>query len=269
MIDIGLNLASDSFANDRVDIIQRGLDNNVSGFLLTGTSLKSSQQVLALSKQNPDIMRCTSGVHPHDAKNWKAVEHLIEKNIADPFVLSVGECGLDYDRMYSPLTEQKVAFEAQLKLALKYKKPVFLHVRGKIGQEQHVIDDFLTIFEPYHKEGVNGVVHCFTGNEALLNSILDMDLYVGITGWVCDPKRGVELQQLLLKIPDNRLMIETDAPYLTPKNIPKAMFSRRNEPAFLHYVLDKVAELKGQDKQKLDYVMDNNFKRLFDWMPKN
>lgn len=267
MIDIGLNLASQQFDKDREQVIKHALDNGVAGFILTGTSKKSSQEVFDLASKYPDIMRCTSGVHPHDAKNWEKSKHLVEKLCAEDLIVAVGECGLDYDRMFSTVEEQQHAFEEQLKLAVKYNKPVFLHVRGAIGKEKEVFQDFIKIFKPYHEKGVQGVVHCFTGSGRSLNSILNMGLYVGITGWVNDDDRGKSLQELIKYIPNDRLMIETDAPYLTPKNMPKSLYNKRNEPAFLNYVLDKVSELKKIDKNVLNEQMNKNVETLFKWKP--
>lgn len=269
MIDIGLNLTSDKFSSDRKEIIDRALLSGVNGFILTGTSQKASQQAYELVKQNAKIMVSTTGVHPHDAKNWNAAKHTIEKLAPLDGVVAIGECGLDYDRMFSTRDEQMSAFKAQLDLSLKYNKPVFLHVRPKIGEGEvkRIMDDFNEVFAPYHQKGVQGIVHCFTGNKKMLDSFLKYSLYIGITGWVCDDNRGEQLQKLIKYIPDDKLMIETDAPYLTPKNIEGDKKPRRNEPAFLHYVAKKVAELKGVSVDDLNKMTDENVKALFKWSP--
>lgn len=269
MIDIGLNLTSDKFSNDRKEIIERALLNGVSGFILTGTSLKASQQAYVLVRQNPKIMVSTAGVHPHDARNWSAAKHTIENLAPLNGVVAIGECGLDYDRMFSTRDDQMSAFKAQLDIALKYNKPVFLHVRPKIGEGEikKIMDDFNDVFSPYHQKGVKGIVHCFTGNKKMLDSFLKYSLYIGITGWVCDDNRGEQLQKLIKYIPDDRLMIETDAPYLTPKNIEGDIKQKRNEPAFLYYVAKKVAELKGVSIESLSRKTNENVKALFQWSP--
>lgn len=267
MIDIGLNLTSDKFTKDRKEIIERALKNDVSGFILTGTSLKSSKEAQSLVKNNPNIMVSTAGVHPHDAKNWYHAKKEIELLVADKSVVAVGECGLDYDRMFSTREEQMIAFKEQLDLAIKYKKPVFLHVRPKIGEGEvkKIMDDFNEIFKPYHDKGIKGIVHCFTGNKKMLDTFLGYSLYIGITGWVCDDKRGEQLQKLIKYIPDDKLMIETDAPYLTPKNMENK--ATRNEPAFLSYVAKKVAELKNISVEELSVKTDENVNMLFKWRP--
>lgn len=269
MIDICLNVSSEKFSKDRDEVIKRALDNNVSGFIFTGTSLKSSKQSLIYAKANSKIACSTSGVHPHDAKSWKDSKSEIEKILQDDLVVALGECGLDYDRMFSTREDQLFAFKEQLDLALKYNKPVFIHVRNKIedGGVKLIMDDFEKIYKPYHEKGVKGVVHCFTGNKKMLDIFLSYNLFIGITGWVCDDKRGEQLQKLIKYIPDDRLMIETDAPYLTPKNIPKELFRGRNESAFLKYVAIKIAQIKNINEDELISLTSRNVKSLFNWNP--
>lgn len=271
MIDICLNLSSDKFSKDRNEIIQRALDNNVSGFIFTGTSLKSSKQSLMYAQDNKKVACSTAGVHPHDAKSWSNVKSEIEMIAKNDLVVAIGECGLDYDRMFSTREEQMIAFKEQLDLALKYNKPVFIHVRNKIedGGVKLIMDDFENIYKPYHQKGVKGVVHCFTGNKKMLDTFLSYDLFIGITGWVCDDVRGEQLQKLIKYIPDDKLMIETDAPYLTPKNLPKGISRGRNEPAFLKYVAMKIAEIKNINEEALMSLTSGNVKSLFKWEPTN
>lgn len=267
MIDIGLNLTSDKFAKDRKEIIERALQSNVSGFILTGTSLKASKDAYELVKSNSTIMASTAGVHPHDAKNWHRAKKEIENLATQKGIVAIGECGLDYDRMFSTRDEQMTAFKEQLDLAIKYDKPVFLHVRPKIGEGEvkKIMDDFNEIFKPYYDKGIKGIVHCFTGNKKMLDTFLGYSLYIGITGWVCDDKRGEQLQKLIKYIPDDKLMIETDAPYLTPKNMETK--ATRNEPAFLTYVAKKISELKNVSVEELSLSTDNNVNALFKWKP--
>ena len=268
MIDIGLNLTSDKFAKDRKEIVERALKNGVSGFILTGTSLKASKEAYELVKQNKNTMVSTAGVHPHDAKNWQRAKKEIEKLVGYSEVVAVGECGLDYDRMFSSREDQMTAFKEQLDLAVKYDKPVFLHVRPKIGEGEikRIMDDFNEVFKPYAEKGVRGIVHCFTGNKKMLDTFLGYSLYIGVTGWVCDDGRGEQLQKLIKYIPDDKLMIETDAPYLSPKNMENK--AHRNEPAFLTYVAKKVAELKNISVEELSLKTDENVNSLFKWKPK-
>lgn len=267
MIDICLNLASEQFKTDRDLILKRGLEHGCTGFILTGTSESSSLFVHGITKSNPEFTRSTAGVHPHEAKNWNLAKNTIKRLVHENEVVAVGECGLDYDRMYSTKEDQLKAFKEQLDLSLETGKPAFLHIRGHQGDEIEVMKDFSEIYKPYYHKGVKGVVHCFTGSQSMLKQLLEFDLYIGITGWVCDNKRGKDLQEAISLIPDNRIMIETDAPYLTPKNMPKKIFTRRNEPAYLGYVRSKVAELKGISEEKLELITNNNVENLFKWLP--
>lgn len=269
MIDICLNLSSEKFDKDRKEILQRALNNNVKGFIFTGTNLKSSKRCLKYAQENHSVARSTAGVHPHDAKSWKEAKPEIQKIAKEKTVVAIGECGLDYDRMFSTREEQLLAFKEHLDIALEFNKPVFIHIRQNLeeGGVKLIMDDFQRIYKPYHDKGVRGVVHCFTGNKKMLDIFLSYDLYIGITGWVCDDKRGEQLQKLIKYIPDNRIMIETDAPYLTPKNMPKDVFNRRNEPAFLKYVAIKLSSIKEMDVDDFISLTSNNVKDLFKWNP--
>lgn len=268
MIDICLNIASEQFKNQVNTILSNGLKNGCKGFILTGTSLSSSKEVNSITKNHQDYCRATAGVHPHDAKNWNKAKNTIEILSKDDFTIAIGECGLDYDRMYSSKEEQKKAFIEQLDIALNVNKPAFLHIRGKAGEETEIMKDFLDIYEPYVKKGLKGVVHCFTGSENMLAKLLKVNVSIGITGWACDDKRGLSLQKAIPHIPDQLLMIETDAPYLTPKNMPKKLYTRRNEPAYLKYVAEKVAELKEISVEDLITLTNKNVTNIFGWTPK-
>lgn len=267
MIDICLNIASDQFKGDAQSILDNGLKNGCTGFILTGTSLSSSKTVNRIAKENINTCCSTAGVHPHDARNWKEAKSVIEKLAQEKITVAIGECGLDYDRMFSTKEDQKLAFKEQLDIALKFNKPAFLHIRGLGGEEKEVMDDFLEIYKPYVEKGLKGVVHCFTGSETMLKQLLDLNVAIGITGWVCDNKRGLALQKAIPHIPDHLLMIETDAPYLTPKNMPKSLYTRRNEPAYLKYVAEKVVELKGITTEKLIELTNKNVEKIFGWKP--
>lgn len=271
MIDICLNLSSEKFSKDRKEILKRAVESGVKGFVFTGTSLKSSILSIKFAKEYKDIACATAGVHPHDAKSWKTSKDEIEKMAKEDVVVAIGECGLDYDRMFSSREDQLLAFKEQLDIALKYKKPIFIHVRQNLeeGGVKLIMDDFEKIYKPYHEKGIKGVVHCFTGNKKMLDIFLSYGLYIGITGWVCDEKRGEQLQKLIKYIPNNLIMIETDAPYLTPKNMPKNLYTQRNEPAYLKYVSLKLAAIKDMSEDDFISLTSENVKELFNWKPKN
>jgi len=171
-------------------------------------------------------------------------------------VVAVGECGLDYFRDFSPRDAQRAAFRAQLELAAAVQKPVFLHQR-----DSHA--DFVEILAPLRPQLIGGVAHCFTGGVDELAAYLDLGLYIGITGWICDERRGAALRATLPKIPLDRLLLETDAPYLLPRDLKPAPRNRRNEPAFLAHILERVAHGMDQPVEAVARASTANAVRLF------
>ena len=239
MIDIGVNLSNPRFDNDRQPLLERARAAGVEKLILTGTSVSESENVVQLCQtfepQFPRMLFATAGIHPHDAKSWNSESIARLRALATlPCVVALGEMGLDFNRNFSTPAVQEKTFEAQLELAAELKLPVFLH-------ERDAADRQLQILKNYRDHLVDGVSHCFTGSREALYGYLDLDLHIGITGWVCDDKRGEALQGLVADIPLQRLMVETDAPYLVPKNLTKDMRKNsrkdsgkdnRNEPAF-------------------------------------
>ena len=240
LIDIGANLAHDSFDGDRDRVIHRANDAGVYRLVLTGSSEQSNHDALAIARDRPGELFSTAGLHPHHASEYTDSLHAsIRDLLHDEQVVAVGECGLDYFRDFSPRDAQRMAFERQLELAVESSKPVFLHQR-----DAH--RDFVDVLAPVLQNISRGVAHCFTGTGDELRELLDLDLYIGITGWICDERRGGHLLDIVGMIPDNRLMIETDAPYLLPRTLRPKPKTRRNEPAWLPEILRVVAEGRGQ-----------------------
>ncbi len=257
MIDIGANLAHDSFDADREALLQRAWDAGLECILVTGSSIASNEQALQLARAHPGRLYSTAGLHPHHAAEWdETMAARIAELAREPEVLALGECGLDYFRNLAPHPDQRRAFIAQLGLAVQADKPAFLHQR-----EAH--DDFLPILRDYRRALPGCVVHCFTDSAAALEDYLALDCHIGITGWVCDERRGQLLRELVPRIPAERLLIETDAPYLLPRNIKPSPRDRRNEPAFLPWVLRTIAELRGEDAAQLAAQTSANARRLF------
>lgn len=257
LFDIGANLTNARFDKDLPDVLNRARSNNLQKIVVTGTSIDVSRSALALAQTHPDLLCCTAGVHPHDAKSWDASCADIIRDIAHhKEVVALGECGLDFNRNFSTPADQLICFEAQLQLAVELKKPLFLHQR-----DAHA--EFITLIKRYRNELGNIVVHCFTGSEQEMRECIDLDCYIGITGWLCDKKRGEALRQLVQHIPEDRLLIETDAPYLTPQNISPKPKSSRNEPAYLPYVLEKLAEVRAQSSEYLAEITFTNSERFF------
>ncbi len=237
-IDIGANLAHDSFDADRDEVLRRARDAGVIHLLITGSSEDSTRRAIALSRARPDQLSATAGVHPHHAADLTPETLPALRALAqEPEVRAVGECGLDYFRDFSPRDLQRRAFGWQLELAKELGKPVFLHQR-----DAH--DDFIAILREH---GVrDGVAHCFTAGEKERDAYLELGLHIGITGWINDERRGQHLREVVKGIPADRLMVETDAPYLLPRDIRPAPKSRRNEPMYLPYVIRAIAAARGE-----------------------
>jgi len=238
LIDIGVNLTNSSFHGQQAAIVERAIEAGVQQMVLTGTSLEVSEQALERCHQldgNGQHLFATAGVHPHDAKSWDGnSERQLRQLLGEARVRAVGECGLDFNRDFSPRPLQEKALEAQLALAAELRLPVFLH-------ERDASERVLAILKDYRDHLPAAVVHCFTGEREALFAYLDMDLHIGITGWICDERRGTHLHSLVSNIAEGRLMLESDAPYLLPRSLRPKPKNGRNEPAFLTEVLREVA----------------------------
>ena len=255
LVDIGANLAHDSFDADRAAVLQRARDAGVARIVVTGSSLESSRKALALAQATPDLF-ATAGLHPHHAAEYSAEHAAVFRELAaHADVVALGECGLDYFRDLSPRPEQQRAFAAQLALAVEARKPVFLHQR-----DAHA--DFLPILKEHRAQLAGAVVHCFTDTVAALEDYLALDCSIGITGWICDERRGLGLREAAKLIPDDKVLVETDAPYLLPRTAPKATH-RRNEPGLLPYVVRALAEARGQDEAHVARITTDNARRFF------
>jgi len=236
MIDIGLNLTNSQFKNDTDDVINKAVQAGVDTMVVTGTNLEQSKKAYAYTECYPDILYATAGIHPHDASTFEQSSCVkLASLLKQKRVVAVGECGLDFNRNYSSREEQLSCFEAQLELAVELQMPVFLHQRD-------AQDDFLKLLKKYRSGLVDAVAHCFTGGQQELDSYLDIDLHIGITGWLCDERRAKPLQDCVATIPLDKLMVETDAPYLFPRDLklPKKL-RKRNEPQYLPHIIETLA----------------------------
>ncbi|MRH00963.1 hydrolase TatD [Xanthomonas sontii] len=241
LIDIGANLTHESFDRDRDAVLQRARAAGVAQLVVTGASREHSPLALQLAQQHPGVLYATAGVHPHHAVEYTAeCDAELRALHAHAEVVAVGECGLDYFRDFSPRPAQHRAFERQLQLAVDTGKPLFLHQR-----DAHA--DFMALMRQFDGTLGPAVVHCFTGSREELFDYLDRDWYIGITGWLCDERRGAHLRELVKHVPAERLMIETDAPYLLPRTLKPTPKDRRNEPAFLAHIVEELARDRGED----------------------
>ncbi|MCC6995882.1 MAG: TatD family hydrolase [Deltaproteobacteria bacterium] len=237
--DIGINLGHARFARDRDQVVARAHAAGVHTLVITGTSVRASREAAALARGRDGLL-ATAGVHPHDAR------HLDDAALAElaalaraPEVRAIGECGLDFNRDFSPRPDQERAFRQQLELAASLGLPVFLH-------ERDAHERFLAILGGLRARLPAAVVHCFTGTRAELDAYLAIDCHIGITGWICDERRGHHLAELVSRVPRDRLMLETDGPFLLPRDLRPRPADGRNEPAFLPHVLAAVARATGR-----------------------
>ncbi|WP_148255016.1 TatD family hydrolase [Aidingimonas lacisalsi] len=238
LVDIGANLTHDSFKHDVDAVIHRARHANVDTLILTGTDLAHSEQAVALARRHAGLY-ATAGLHPHIADQWS--DELGQRMAAlqrQPEVVAVGECGLDYNRNFSVPRHQEGAFEAQLQLAAESGLPLFIHERDA-GQRMR------EMLKAWRDDITHAVIHCFTADRETLHGYLDLDLHIGLTGWLCDERRGHHLRDLVGSIPLTRLMVETDCPYLLPRNLPAKLKGRRHEPALLPWIIREIAHWRG------------------------
>jgi TatD DNase family protein len=261
LIDIGVNLTHDSFDHDRTAVLERAAQAGVVQMIVTGSTRASTRAALELARAQPGRLFATAGVHPHHAKELDdAVLTELTELAHAPEIVAIGECGLDYFRDYSPRDVQRRAFERQLDLAVRIGKPVFLHQR-----DAH--EDFLAIVGEHRHGLAGGVAHCFTGSADQVEAYLALGLAVGITGWICDERRGTHLPSVVRRIPTDRLMLETDAPYLLPRDLRPRPHSGRNEPAFLAHVARVVASARGVSLDELAEETTASTRKLFRIQP--
>ena len=255
LVDIGANLTHKDFSSDLDAVIDEALNKNISKIIVTGTTGQESLKARKLTKNYSKIMYSTAGVHPHNADDYCNSEEKIIKELSTKSnVVAIGECGLDYYRNYSTKANQFRAFQGQIEIAHEQKLPLFMHQR-----DAH--EDFISLLRSNSKILQKGVVHCFTGTKQMLHEYLEMDLYIGITGWICDERRGKKLQSFVKDIPLERLLIETDCPYLVPRTLQKRPKNNRNEPKFLIEVLDTIEKLTPYSKKE---IADATFKNACD-----
>ena len=267
LVDIGVNLMNSAFDNDRETVIEAAQAVGVSPLVITGNNIVSSVAAFEFARNRTSSSYATAGVHPHNATEWNeaAQTALRELVLREPksgessgIIVAVGECGLDFNRNFSPPQDQRKCFEDQLALAAETEKPVFLH-------ERDAFDDFFAILKKYRARLPGAVVHCFTGTEAALEAYLSLDCHIGITGWICDERRGGGLVSLLKNIPADRLLLETDSPYLLPRNLPRCERGKsgRNEPRFLPHIAVCAAEILGKKPEQLAEETSANAVRFF------
>ena len=250
--DIGVNLFCKQFPNPE-QIIKDAAKAGVA-CILTGTNPKENQKIDAFIKEYGGYG--TAGIHPHNAdaakkEDFEIIEKLVTEN---KNIVAVGECGLDYDRMFSTKENQIRCFEKHIVLAEKCKKPLFLH-------ERCAANDMIRRLKKHPDICKTSVVHCFTGRRETLEQYLSLGLSIGITGWICDDLRAKELREAVRILPLDRLLIETDAPYLTPKN--QSGLNRINVPQNIIYVAKELARFMQVSEETLIEQARKNTEKLF------
>ncbi|HUQ24839.1 MAG TPA: TatD family hydrolase [Burkholderiales bacterium] len=251
MIDIGANLTHSSFKEDLPEVVSRARQAGVTSMVITGTTVEESREAAAIAERFE--LFSTVGIHPHNAKDFRNTDEL-KAVAAHPRVVAIGECGLDFNRNYSPHPAQEECFTAQIELGLSLQKPLFLHSRDAHPRFSQIVKSMNV---------QKAVAHCFTGEREELRAYLDLGLYIGITGWICDERRGKHLLELVREIPRDRLLLETDSPYLTPRDLRPQPRARRNEPAFLPHILKTVARALGREPQEVAAETTRNASILF------
>jgi TatD DNase family protein len=255
--DIGVNFTDKRLLFEPV--FERALSAGVSHIIITGTNIDKSRQAIQLAEQYPNHLSTTAGVHPHDASQFSIeTTNELQTLAKSKHVVAIGECGLDFNRNFSTPTEQLFAFEQQLKLACELSLPVFLHERDAFEVQ-------IELLRKYHEALKGGVVHCFTGDIEQMKRYLDLGFYIGITGWVCDLKRGQALREAVQSLPLDRILLETDAPYLRPKGLTnnRKVDKGNNEPAYLPFIAQEVANLMATDIKTLQLASHTNTQALF------
>jgi len=257
LIDIGCNLTHDSFDVDREAVLERAWRAGVIQMVVTGASEAGSRAALELARAYPGELYATAGVHPHLASGFTdESEALLRELAACEGVVAVGETGLDYFRDFSPRGVQREVFRRQLQIGVDSGLPLFLHLR-----DAH--EDFRAILAEYRADLVDVVVHCFTGSREEMRTYLEMECYIGITGWICDERRGTHMKEYLGDVPADRLLVETDAPYLKPRNLRPKVKTHRNEPCWLPWVVGTLAAARGETAEVLAAQTTANARRFF------
>ena len=245
LADIGANLTHAAFRDDLGAVLERARAAGVATIVVTGTTVAESRAAAALADAHPGFLYATAGGHPHHARECDAqTVAALRALAAQQGVVALGECGLDFNRNYAPHPDQERWFVAQLELACAIGKPLFLHSRDAHPR-------FADILRAHRTQLPPAVAHCFTGEQDELRAYLDLGLYVGITGWICDERRGRHLLELVPEIPRDRLLVETDAPYLTPRDLHPQPKARRNEPAFLPHIVKRIAQALGRPAEEV------------------
>lgn len=255
--DAGVNLTHSSYQDQMEAVLDRALAAGVEKQAVIGTCVATSQQAVALAERFPEHLVATVGVHPHDAAGVAPDYIAVLRALAQhPLVKAIGECGLDFNRNYSPPDQQRRVFRDQLALAAELNMPLYLHERDAHLEQCALLTEFKNEIPKYF-------THCFTGGREALENYTQLGCYIGITGWICDERRGQDLREAVTEIPKHKLLFETDAPFLLPRSLRPKPKSRTNEPSYLPHIAEVVATLTGQSVTELEQQSWRNSLEFF------
>lgn len=252
--DIGANLTHESFNRDLTEVIEAAKSTGIGKICITSTSLADTKISLKIAESDKKFFITTCGIHPHYADTF--IESNIEdiKNLSkNSLIKAIGETGLDFNRNFSSKENQINCFESQLEIAQELSLPVFMHQR-----EAH--ESFMNCFKNIDLK-VNAVVHCFTEDKKEFYEYLEKGFWIGFTGWICDPQRGKHMESLISSMPLDRVMIETDSPYLLPKNL--KVKGRRNEPKYIYEIAKRISDLQKKDLNEITNLLYENSLKFF------
>ncbi len=251
LIDTHAHLEMPQFDGDRDEVIKKAVDSGISLIIDVGSDLSGSRTALELAHRY-DFIYASAGIHPHEVKGVTIETYKeIRKLLSDPKVIAIGEIGLDYYKDYSPRDIQQREFINQIRIAKEFKKPVIVHSRD-------AREDTLEILKDEKVSEIGGIMHCFSGDEEMARRCMDMGFYISFAGPVTYPNAD-KLRKVIKSIPTNRLLTETDCPYLAPQQ----MRGKRNEPANVRYVAEKIAEAKGLNFEDIERTIELNVYNLF------
>lgn len=264
MIDAGVNLCSKQFNNYHDTLIEHAKEAGLNGFITISNSHKEWKQNLNLIRQYSNDqfkIYMTIGIHPHNAKEvttdnvYDELTQLVQSNSC---IVAIGECGLDYDRNFSPKSKQIEVFKKHIELSLLLNKPLYLH-------ERDAHDDFYNTLLEYKNNCANlkGIVHCFTGKKEHMMKYIELGLYIGITGWICDKRRNHDLVEAVKDLDLNKLILETDAPWLIPFEYSKHWNTKRNQPDAIYYVSSVLSNILEISEESIINKSSQNISKLF------
>ena len=256
-IDIACNFTHESFKDNLESVIANAENAGVDKFVLLSASLKDLGPIQIIQSKSPEKYFICAGIHPHNANEINDINYnqlLTKLQSTNPN--AIGETGLDYFRNISPPNIQRDAFKMQIDIAKELKLPLYLHQR-----DAH--DDFIKIIKENIANFPKFIVHCFTGSQGQLDQYLELGAYIGLTGWICDARRNIDLRESIKNIPIERMMIETDCPYLIPKNLIIKPKNNVNEPKYLPHIAREICELIDIEIDKLKEVTSDNAINFF------